>query len=211
MNNQAADNKMADTKYLVEIAEVTPQLEAEFDWLMSLALDGQLDATEQVRFDTLVADHEQLAVVWKAWQWIDSEFDATPSLAPSTGFVQRFELRLAEEEKQRQQRVLLLSTALALMALLVVFLSTASVGAFVFLTQGQWLGEQIRSLALAYTSVNLWFTSGLDTVASFAQTPQAQVVGVLYALMMVGLVAAWVQLLRRSARLDGSITPLQVE
>jgi anti-sigma factor RsiW len=210
-SNRTVDSQAADTERCGKMAGVTPGIEAEFDWLMSLALDGQLDAAEQVRFNALVASHEELAIAWRAWQWIDSEFDATPSLTPSTGFVQRFELRLAEEEKQRQQRVLLLSVSLALMALVVVFLSTAGVGAFVLLTQGQWLGEQIRALTLAYTSVNLWFTSGIDTAASVAQTPQAQIGGFLYALLMVGLIAAWVQLVRRSARLDSRSTPLQVE
>ncbi len=211
MNNETVDHQTVDMEQHSANAGVTPQIEAEFGWLMSLALDGQLDAPEQARFDALVANHEELALAWKAWQWIDSEFDATPSLTPSTGFVQRFELRLAEEEKQRQQRVLLLSVSVALMALMVVFLSTAGVGAFVLLTQGQWLGEQVRTLTLAYTSVNLWFASGLDTVASVAQMPQAQFGGLLYALLMVGLVVAWVQLLRRSARLDSQSTPLQVE
>lgn len=190
---------------------VTPQIEAEFDWLMSLALDDRLDADERARFEALAADHEELALAWKAWQWIDSEFVATPSLTPSSGFVQRFEMRLAEQEQQRQQRVLLLSAALGLMALVVVFFSTAGVGAFVLLTQGQWLGEQIRSMVLAYTSANLWFTSSLDAVASISRTPQAQIVGAFYALVMVLMMMAWVQLLRRSARLDGSATPLQIE
>ena len=211
-DNKTGDNKTGNPEQLSTVAgDVTPALEAEFGWLMSLALDGQLDAGEQAYFDSLIASHDDLARSWKAWQWIDREFDATPSLMPATGFVHRFDLRLAEEEKQRQQRVLLLSTSLALVALVVVFLSTIGVGAFVLLTQGQWLGEQIRSLAMAYTSANLWFTSGLDTAALVAQTPQAQVLGALYALMMVGLVAGWVQLLRRSARLESGATPVQVE
>lgn len=177
-------------------------VEAEFDWLMSLALDEQLNEDERARLDALTAEHEDMALAWKAWQWIDSEFSATPSLTPPSGFAQRFEARLAEQEQQRQQRVLLLSAALAIMALFVVFFSTAGVGAFVLLTQGHWIGEQIRLLTLTYTSANLWVTSSVEAAAAVAQTPQAQVVGVLYALAMVSMVAAWVQLLRRSARLD---------
>lgn len=191
-------NRMMD-----EMVENNAQhVEAEFDWLMSLALDDQLDNDDLARLKTLTAESEDLALMWKAWQWIDSEFSATPSLTPPSGFVQRFEARLAEQEQQHQQRVLLLSTALALIALFLVFLSTAGVGAFVLFTQGHWIGEQIRQMTLAYTSANVWFTSSVETAAAVAQTPQAQIVGALYALVMASMVAAWVYLLRRSARLD---------
>lgn len=178
----------------------TRRVEVEFDWLMSLALDDQLDDDERIHLEALTAEHEELAVAWRAWQWIDSEFNATPSVTPPSGFVQRFEARLAAQEQQRRQRVLLLSATLAVMALFIVFFSTAGVGAFVLLTQGHWIGEQIRMLTLAYTSANLWLTSSIEAAAAFAQTPQAQVVGALYAVVVALMVAAWVQLLRRSAR-----------
>lgn len=183
---------------------------AEFDWLMSLALDDQLDAGEQARFDDLLGDRPELAGAWQAWQWIDHEFAATPALTPPSGFVTRFELRLAEQEQQRQQRLILLSATLALLATALVFASTAGVGAFVFLTQGQWVGEQVRGLALAYTSANLWFTSTLDALLALVSTPQAQIIGGVYTLLLVTMVAAWVQLLRRSARLAGA-APVPVD
>lgn len=180
---------------------VTPP-EAEFDWLMSLALDAQLDADEQARFDALLANDPDLAENWRAWQWIDGEFSATPALTPPSGFVHRFDLRLAEAEKERQQRVLLLSSTVALLAVALVFATTVGLGAFVFLTQGQWVGEQVRALTLAYTTVNHWFATVGETVNTVINTPQAQLVGSIYLLLMVMLIAGWVQLLRRSAHLE---------
>lgn len=183
---------------------------AEFDWLMSLALDNELDADAQARFDALLTDDPDLADAWRAWQWIDREFAATPALTPPSGFAQRFDLRLAEVEKERQQRVLLLSSAAALLAVTLVFAMTAGLGAFVFLTQGQWLGEQVRALALAYTSANLWFATVGETANAAISTPQAQLAGGLYALLLVMLVAGWVQLLRRSAHLEKAM-PASIE
>lgn len=179
--------------------------EAEFDWLMSLALDDELDADGQARFDALLADAPDLADAWRAWQWIDSEFTATPALTPPSGFAQRVELRLAEVEKERQQRVFLLSSAAALLAVTLVFAATAGLGAFVFLTQGQWVGEQVRALALAYTSANLWLATVGETVTAVTNTPQAQFAAGLYALLLVMLVIGWVQLLRRSARQERAL------
>lgn len=188
----------------------TAAAEAEFDWLMSLALDDALDHAEQARFDALLADAPDLAESWRAWQWIDSEFTATPALTPPSGFVQRFDLRLAEVEKERQQRVLLLSSAAALLAVVLVFMTMAGMGALVFLTQGQWVGAQVRALALAYTSAHLWFATLGETVNAMINTPQAQLAAGLYALLLVMLVFGWVQLLRRSARLEKAL-PVTVD
>lgn len=182
---------------------VTP--EAEFDWLMSLALDDQLDGDAQARFDALVADDPELAEAWRAWQWIDHEFSTTPAVTPSSGFVQRFELRLAEAEKERQQRVWLLSMTMALLAVALVFAITAGVGFFIFLTQGQWVGAQLRSLALVYTSINLWLTTLGEMANTLFNTPQAQVAMGVYVLASLGVVIAWVQLLRRSAHLERAL------
>jgi len=183
----------------------TATAEAEFDWLMSLALDDALDPDAQARFDAYLADDPALAESWRAWQWIDSEFTATPALTPPSGFVQRFDLRLAEVENERQQRVLLLSSATALLAVALVFMVTAGMGAFVFLTQGQWMGEQVRALALAYTFAHLWLATLGETVNTLINTPQAQFAAGVYALLLVMLVVAWVQLLRRSARLEKAL------
>lgn len=180
--------------------------EAEFDWLMSLALDDQLDGDEQMRFDAWLASASERVESWRAWQWIDSEFTATPALTPPSGFVQRFELRLAEAEKERHQRVLLLSTATATLAVALVFALTTSLGVFIFLTQGQWVGGQVRALALAYTSANLWSATLGDTVNALINTPQAQVAGGVYVLLLVVMVAGWVHLLRRSANLDRALS-----
>lgn len=185
---------------------IHPMPEAEFDWLMSLALDDALEAEEQVHFEALLAADPDLATSWRAWQWIDSEFAATPALTPPSGFVQRFELRLAEAEKERQQRVLLLSSAAALLAVALVFAMTAGVGVFVFLTQGQWVGEQMRALTLAYTSTNLWLAAVGDAVNAVLNTPQAQYAAGVYVFLLVLLIIGWVQLLRRSAQVERSLS-----
>ncbi|BAM00402.1 MULTISPECIES: hypothetical protein [Caldilinea] len=177
-----------------------PSDEQEFEWLMSLALDDRLSIDERARFETLLTKHEELAHVWNSWRWIDRQFAATPAIAPSSGFVQRFEARLAQQEQQRQQRVLLLSAALAVTALVMVFLAIIGIGALILFTQGQWIGEQLRILAFAYTSLQRWVTSTFETAAALARTPQAQLMGALYTLFVIVIMAALGQLLRHSTR-----------
>lgn len=184
---------------------------AEFDWLMSLALDELLDDEDRARFEVLLAEYPSLADEWAAWQFIDGELEMTPAVAPSSGFVGRFEMHLVHYEQERQRRVIILTTALAVVAGAIVFAGTAGMGAFVFLTQGQWIGEQMRALTLAYTSMNLWLDSVVATAAAMASTPQAQAVGFGYAVAIIAMLAGWIYLLRRSARLDGAPASMQTE
>lgn len=184
----------------MHLQETMHPSEQEFEWLMSLALDEQLNAAERSRFETLLTEHEELAQTWNAWQRIDHELAATPAIAPASGFVQRFEARLAQQEQQRHQHALLLSAALAMVALAMVFFAVVGVVALILLTQGQWVGEQVRVLAFAYTSLQLWVTSTLETAAALAKTPQAQLLGAVYAFVGVILAAAWAQHLRRATR-----------
>lgn len=184
---------------------------AEFDWLMSLALDNLLDDADRARFDGLLAAYPALADEWAAWQFIDAEMEMTPAVMPASGFVGRFETHLVRYEQERQRRVVLLTTALAVVAGAIVFAGTAGMGAFVFLTQGQWVGEQMRALTLAYASMNLWLDSVAATAAAMANTPQAQAVGFAYVVAMVAMLAGWIYLLRRSVRLDGASASMQTE
>ncbi|MCS6825557.1 MAG: hypothetical protein NZ553_02990 [Caldilinea sp.] len=184
------------------LQETTRPLEQEFEWLMSLALDDRLDADERIRFETLLADREELAHAWRSWQWIDRHLAGTPAVAPASGFVQRFEARLAQQEQQRRQRALLLSAVLTVIALTMVFLAIVVGGALILFTQGQWIGEQLRTLAFVYASLKLWASSTVETAAALARMPQAQLLGVAYALFVVLMTAAWMQLLRRSAHAD---------
>ena len=183
----------------------------EFDWLMSLALDDLLDDEDRDRFDALLLEYPALADEWAAWQFIDAELELTPAVVPASGFVGRFEVQLARYEQERQRRVVLLTTALAVVAGAIVFAGTAGMGAFVFLTQGQWIGEQMRGLTMAYTSLNLWLDSAVATAAVLVNTPQALAVGFGYAAAMVAMLAGWIYLLRRSARLDGAPASMRTE
>lgn len=61
--------------------------ESEFCMLMSLALDGMLDAEEEERFHRYMADDPALADEWQLWQGLNVEFDEEPSVAPPAGFV----------------------------------------------------------------------------------------------------------------------------
>ncbi len=83
--------------------------------------------------------------------------------------------------------------------------SSMGVGVYVMLTQGQWIGQLIRSVALFSATIGNWMDAAVATVATVTNTPQARTVGIVYFGVALIVIAGWVQLLRRSARLSDAI------
>ena len=68
---------------------------------MSLSLDELLDDTEQQRFQGYVEQYPVLARQWRSWQLLDRQLTLTPAAEPVSGFVERFELRLVQQDRRR--------------------------------------------------------------------------------------------------------------
>lgn len=182
-------------------AGAPPAVLEEFYWMMSLTLDGLLDAADYARFESYQAQHPALATLWSEWQGVDRELGLLPHVDPDPGFVARFEVRLAQQEAQQQQRALIFSLlAVGLVALMA---AGGVAWALVWLTstQGPWLGEQIHNLVVLSATAGAWFGALLDTLGALASTPQAQALGMMYVVVAIIMIFGWVQLLRRSARL----------
>lgn len=188
-----------------------PDVVAEFDWLMSLALDDLLDEADDQRFHELLDAHPVLAQSWAQWRLVDQQLAAAPYMAPAPGFVDRFETRLAARE-QRAQRWMIATLAVAvLLASGMVVLGTAGLGAFVFLTQGSWIGQQIHGVAYAYSAASAWLDSLTATADAVTNTPQVQTLGLVYMAAVAVMIYGWLMLLRRRSRLDQAMSPIQVE
>lgn len=177
----------------------------EFTWMMSLALDGLLEETDRSRFEAYQAQDGALAALWIEWQGLDRKLDHMPHVEPAPGFVNRFELRLAQQEAQQQRRVLAFSVVSVLLVLLLAV--AGGVWGVTYLTSAQapWLGEQIRNLVVLSATAGAWFGALLDTLGALAGTPQAQALGMMYVIVAMIMIFGWVQLLRRSARLPGAV------
>lgn len=184
---------------------------AEFDWLMSLALDDLLDAEDQARFDTLLADYPQLGETWNAWQGLDRRLDAAPHVMPVSGFVVRFEARLAAEELREQQRMWALMAGAVLLALAVGALATIGIGNYVLTSHGAWLGSQLHNLTVAAATLSQWTQSLQSAAEALVNTPQARALGFVYAGLACLMALAGIQLMRRTAHLDGAAPMLGLE
>jgi anti-sigma factor RsiW len=179
-----------------------PVLE-EFYWMMSLALDGQLDTADEAAFVAHQAQYPTLGSLWAEWQGMHHALDALPHADPAPGFVARFEARLATTEALQQRRVLTFSVVAALIMAFGVIAATVSTGAYIVATHGAWFSAQLHNLVYTSVMADAWVDAAVDSFVALAATPQAQALGMMYVIVAMIMIFGWVQLLRRSARLTG--------
>lgn len=178
----------------------------DFMLLMSLALDGLLDADEERRFQRALAEHPQLAAQWQSWQALDSELHAAPMAAPPRGLVASVALRIEVAERRRR---LWLGMAVGLATVLLwgtVLVAVASAGAFLLVNQSSWLSDFVRMLAYGSAAISSWIDSLLRSLDTVLGTPQARGFVLVYGLAAVGILTGWVVLLRRSTHVPEVIS-----
>lgn len=176
----------------------TPEQEEEFMLLMSLALDDLADAGETAKFEAYLAAYPTLAVQWRSWQRLHNHFVALPAVAPPAGFVDRFEVRLLQQERRRRLWFGMAIGAITLLLWIGVMVGLVSMGAYLMVNQGSWVSAFVQNLTYAWITLGQWVESGWLAFGAFAATPQAKAIGVGYLLMAAAMLGGWVSLLRRS-------------
>jgi hypothetical protein len=169
--------------------------------LMSLALDGLLDADEEQCLQRALAEHPLLAARWQSWQALDSDLHATPMASPPRDFVAAVALRIEVAERRRR---LWLGVAVGVATALLwctVLVAAASAGAFVLLNQSGWLSDFVRTLAYGSAAISSWIDSLLRSLGTVLGTPQARSFILAYGLAAAGILIGWVHLLRRTTRM----------
>ena len=99
--------------------------------LMSLALDGLLDAGDQQRLQKHLAGCAACRATWRAMQQVSVLFEQSPMVGPPLGFAVRVKRRLAEKSKKRRQvfgGVAVLTSSLSLAGVTVAALLVIALG-----------------------------------------------------------------------------------
>jgi predicted anti-sigma-YlaC factor YlaD len=120
--------------------------------LMSLALDGVLDADGEERLQRHLAHCPACQAEWVAMQQVSELFKEAPVAGPRLGFATRVERRLAEKDRQRRQvfgGVAVLTGSLSLAALTVATVAVVALG----LVAWNW-GEAIPDLKEGTTALS---------------------------------------------------------
>lgn len=180
----------------------TPEQEEEFMLLMSLSLDNLADTGEMAQFEDYLTRYPTFAAQWQGWQRLHQQFVAIPHAEPPVGFVDRFEVRLIQQERRRRLWLGVLIGSLTFLLWAGVVVGVFSMGAYLFTNQGSWLSALVQNLTYSWVNLMHWASTGWETFMIFASTPQAQAIGVGYLLMSVALLGGWLTILRRSLQLQ---------
>lgn len=175
-------------------------------WLMSLALDGQLDEADAARLEALLEADADLAADWHVWQKLDEEFRSVPAYAPPVDFAARFDTRLAQWERRRKLRVGVIFGLAALALWISAFAGVFALGAFFWANQVLWLGNVIHYVAFWWASVRQVMTSLFSGVDVLLDAPQTWVAFLCYLGLSVGILAGWFVWLQRSLQPGSSVS-----
>jgi len=172
----------------------------EFTLLMSLALDGLLDAEQERQFQADLARYPLLAEQWQLWQELDGMLASAPAMEPPADFVQTFDGRLARRERRRRFWLGMTIGTLAVCMWTVILTGVVSVGAYVLTNQSDWLSQLVHNVAYLFSVAATWVETISTTTAAVANMPQTWGIALGYAALTAIILTLWTRFLRRSTQ-----------
>jgi anti-sigma factor RsiW len=177
------------------------QTQEEFLLLMSLALDNLLDDAEQAQFDLHLERYPTLAVQWQDWQGMHQQMSAMPHAVPTPNFVDRFEVKLAQQERRQRLWQGMWIGVITFMLWAAATAGVISIGTYLFVNQSSLMSSTVQNIILFFAAIATWVNSLALALNTFAATPQAMGLGVGYLVLALGMLVGWFSYLRRSTQL----------
>lgn len=189
-------------KTAVEPKMYGEQMEAQDEalMLMSLALDGLLEADEKERLQRLVAADPALNDAWRRWQQMDAFLATTPRIEPAPGFMSRFATRLEHHERRARIRQGIIFTATAVVVWAALLAMVAGLGWLLLVNQTQWMNAFVRDLAVYPSAALTWLRALWTSLSAMVGEPQTLVLLVGFACFSLALLGVWFRFLQRSTQ-----------
>jgi hypothetical protein len=170
----------------------------EFEWLMSLALDGELDTGEAARFEALLRREPANQERWLAWQALDNDFQQIPYVLPPLDFGEKLALRLELQERRRRLRTGIIFGLAAVLLWGSILAGVGMLGALVWSNQAVWLSGIVHNFAYWWAGTRQFGQALLDTVEALWSAPETRALLVCYVGASLAILVAWFWFLRRS-------------
>ncbi len=196
-----------DTDKFVEAGESLGSLDGvdRLDWLMSLALDDELDAHEASQLDLMLAQEPRYLERWDAWQAVDGTLHQLPCVLPPMDFAAKFEARLAIRERQRRLRTGVMFALVAIALWGSALGGTIMLGALVWTNQGVWLSGFVHNMAYWWSALGQFAQAFGSAALALWSAPQTRTVLLCYIVAAVGILATWFVFLRQSVRMSPAV------
>ncbi len=180
------------------VADVVDDAHAEAFALMSMALDGLLDAQETERLEALMKENGGLRATWQQWQKLESLLTTVVRAEPEAGFVNRFEERLVARELRERTRRRNLIGAAALTGWVLSFAALVFVGWLLLSNQSQWMNSFVRELVYYPSAAMIWIRALRSSWSATVGEPQSLVMALSYMAGAAVMLSTWLWFLRRT-------------
>lgn len=191
---------MAAEKFQMHKQPGPTAIHDEYLMLVSLALDGMIEAGEQRRLDSHLQHCNDCRVRWQLWHLLDQKLQAEPAPQPAPGFSQRVVEELIRQDRRRNLQIGILLTVLTVCAWALALVGTGVLAAALvytnlgsFAAAGSFLAE-----ALAVTGVvchSLW-----DVATELTAAPTALGAATVYLVIATVALGAWCLIIQRGAQ-----------
>ena len=186
--------QQAGTPLLPEVAAAHEEALA----LMSMALDGLLDAQETERLEELMKEDAGLRATWQQWQKLESLLTTVVRAEPATGFVARFEQRLVVREQQERSRRRAIMGAAAIFGWLLTVAVLLFAGYVLVSNQSQWMNEFVRELVYYPSAAMIWMRALRSSWSATVGEPRTLAMALIYMTGAAVMLSTWLWFLRRT-------------
>lgn len=184
------------------VGQLTLQDSSDVQSLMSLAVDGLLDAEEMSRLNRRMEQDPALANDWQVWQELGNRFDNEPAMFPPEGFVEKVAIGLIAQQRRSKLRLGIVVGAATTFAWMLLMLALVGGGVYAVMYEPVWVGTQIQNMTQVAAMAADWIGIVTETVnrsvgAAFG-TNQMWGVALAYVAAAGLILVFWTRFLRQS-------------
>lgn len=188
---------MAAEKYLTHTPPGPKVVHGEYLMLLSLALDGMIEAGEQSRLDSHLHHCSECRVQWELWQLLDQKLHAEPVPQPAPDFAQRVVGDLIRQQRRRNMQIGIFLTVLTILAWALALVGAGVLAAALVYTNLGSFAAAGRFLAEAWAVSGVVCNSLWDIAAELTAAPAALGVASVYLVIATVALGVWCLIIQR--------------
>ncbi len=191
---------MAAEKFQIHTPPGPTVVHGEYLMLVSLALDGMIEAGEQRRLDSHLQHCSECRVQWELWQLLDRKLHAEPVPQPAPEFSQRVVGELIRQERRRNMQIGIFLTVLTILAWALALVGAGVLAAALVYTNLGSFEAAGRFLAEAWAVSGVVSHSLWGVATELTAAPTALGVASVYLVITTVVLGAWCLIIQRSAQ-----------
>ncbi len=191
---------MAAEKSRIHTPPRPTAVHGEYLMLVSLALDGMIEAGEQRRLDSHLLRCSECREQWELWQLLDQKLHAEPVPQPAPGFSQRVVGELIRQERRRNVQIGVFLTVLTILAWALALVGTGVLAAALVYTNLGSFAAAGRFLAEAWAVSGVVSHSLWGVATELTAAPTALGVASVYLVITTVVLGVWCLIIQRSAQ-----------